>query len=269
MIDSTTDLVAILGSPIQQVKSPQNFNTYFRDNSLNLAMIAVDLEEAAVGDFIRAMRGWKNLRGCIITVPYKRTVMTLLDSVSARAKLLGAVNVVRRESDGRLTGDMVDGNGFLKALRRNGFEPRSKRALLVGAGGAGSAIAHALCEAGINHLTIIDTNIAGSKRLIDLLHPAFPVVELAGAVQTLNDFDLVVNATPIGMNDREALPIPKDLMQSLTSNCLVADVITSPALTPFLSLALQLNCKVQSGTEMALAQFNDLANFMGIMPNRI
>lgn len=160
MIRGSTELVAIVGSPIAQVKSPENFNTWFANNNCNLAMLPIDLQETALNTFAGTLRGWQNLRGCVVTVPYKQALASRLDSLSERAAALGSVNVIRRERDGRLLGDNVDGAGFLGAARKHGFEPAGKRALVIGCGGVGSAIAYALGEAGIASVTLSDPSTA-------------------------------------------------------------------------------------------------------------
>jgi shikimate dehydrogenase len=128
LITATTTLVVMVGSPIAQAKSPGNFNRWFAERGLDLTMLPIDLQHTALPAFIATLRGWQNLRGCVVTVPYKQAVVGLLDQVTERAALLGAVNVIRREADGRLLGDNVDGAGFIGARRAHGFEPAGARA---------------------------------------------------------------------------------------------------------------------------------------------
>jgi shikimate dehydrogenase len=109
MIQGSTELVAIVGSPVAQVKSPENFNRWFADHQQNVSMLAIDLAQTALDNFVQTLRGWQNLRGCVVTVPYKQLLATCLDSVSERSAALRSVNVIRREADGRLVGDIVDG----------------------------------------------------------------------------------------------------------------------------------------------------------------
>lgn len=174
MIRGSTELVAIVGSPIAQVKSPENFNTWFNHNNCNLAMLPFDLHEAALDSFADTLRGWQNLRGCVVTVPYKQALANRVDGLSERAAALGSVNVIRRERDGRLLGDNVDGAGFLGAAHKHGFEPAGKRALVIGCGGVGSAIAYALAEAGIASITLSDPSTARMGAVCELLGNGFP-----------------------------------------------------------------------------------------------
>ena len=269
MIQGSTELVAIVGSPIAQVKSPENFNRWFTDHQQNVAMLAIDLAHTALDDFIPTLRGWQNLRGCVVTVPYKQLLATRLDSVSERSAALRSVNVIRREADGRLVGDIVDGEGFLNAARKHHFNPEDKHALVIGTGGVGSAIAYALCQAGVRHLAISDISHARVEALGDLLRNRFPNCTISASPASLEPFDLVVNASPVGMDaasDDGPMPMPGALMHTLATTTLVADVVTSPTITPFLAFARRLGCPIQTGPQMALAQLGNLGHFMGVMP---
>ncbi|MBU9561071.1 shikimate dehydrogenase [Burkholderia multivorans] len=262
MISGTTELLAIVGSPIAQVKSPQNFNAWFARHGEDASMIPIDLERESLDAFVRTLRAWRNLRGCVITVPYKQAIAARIDTLTERARALESVNVIRREADGTLAGDMLDGDGFLKAAREHGFSPRGARALVVGAGGAGSAIAWALCEHGAAALTLVDLDASRTQRLRALLRARFPAVDTGTQVGSLAAFDLVVNASPAGMPGNDVLPLAETRLATLRADTLVADVVTTPDITRFLALARRAGCRIQTGAEMALAQFDDLRAFM-------
>lgn len=117
MITGFTQVVAVIGHPINQVKSPENFNRYFAQQQMDSVMIPIDIEPDAVAGYLNALRGWKNMSGVLVTVPHKQRVAALLDELSPRAMHLNAVNVVRKLPDGRLKGDMLDGVGFLLAAK--------------------------------------------------------------------------------------------------------------------------------------------------------
>lgn len=266
MIQGTTQLVAIVGTPIAQVKSPENFNTYFEGTQADLAMVPMDVAPDQIDACVALLRGWRNLRGCVVTVPYKQTFAAQVDELTARACALGAVNVVRREPDGRLVGDMVDGFGFLGAARGHGFAPAGAKVLVVGAGGVGSAIAYALCEGGVASLVLLDVDAQRRERLARVLAQAFPAVQVLDGCDSLAGLDLVANATPVGMGDSAALPLAAALLQTLDASALVADVVTQPPLTPLLALAQSRGCRVQTGPEMARAQLQHLGAAMGVIP---
>ncbi len=264
MIRGTTQLVGIIGSPIAQVKSPENFNSWFNDNAVDVAMLPIDMREAELAGFVSAMRGWNNLRGCVVTVPYKLTMAELVDELSPRAAALRSVNVLRREQDGRLVGDNVDGDGFLNAAKAHGFDPLGKHALVIGSGGVGAAIAWALCEGGVRSLGIADLSETRTAAMKAILQNAFPNIEIHTQSSTLAEFDLVANATPVGMGGTGETPLPANLLQSLRTEALVADVVTNPVITPFLELARSRGCRIQTGPEMARAQLGNLGAFMGV-----
>ena len=271
MIQSSTELVAIVGSPIAQVKSPENFNRWLADHQQNVAMLAIDLQQSMLDDFVQTLRGWQNLRGCVVTVPYKQLLASRLDVLSERSNALRSVNVIRREADGRLVGDIVDGEGFLNATSKHGFSALNKQALVIGTGGVGSAIAYSLCQAGVSHLVINDLNQERVEVLGDLLRSAFPRIVIGATPASLTHLDLVVNASPVGMGAKgdEPMPLPVALMETLNATTLVADVVTSPAITPFLAFARRMGCPIQTGPEMALAQLGNLGHFIGVTPLEI
>jgi shikimate dehydrogenase len=266
MLHGSTELVAIVGSPITQVKSPENFNRWFQANRQDLAMLPIDIREDSLDAFIDTLRGWQNLRGVVVTVPYKQVLAGRLDEVSERAAALGSVNVIRRQADGRLLGDNVDGEGFLNAACLNGFRAEGKRALVIGAGGVGSAIAWSLCQAGVESLVLSDASAARCDALAAVLGKAFPAVRIDIGYTSLHGFDLLVNATPAGMGGTGELPLDAPQLDSLQATTLVADVVTSPEITPLLAAARERGCPIQTGTQMAFAQLGNLGHFMGVTP---
>ncbi len=266
MITGKTQLVAIVGTPIQQVKSPENFNAHFAEKGTDIAMIAMDVRASEIDACVELIRGWNNLRGCVVTVPYKQQFASRVDSLTVRAAALGVVNVVRRYPDGRLTGDMVDGFGFVEAARTHGFEVSGCCALVVGAGGVGSAIAYALCEEGARSIALIESDPERLSGLATTLGRSFPDIEIVQGCYDLSAFDLVVNATPVGMGADGALPLDLPMLETLAASTFVADVVTLPAMTPFLAFARERGCKVQTGPEMARAQLSYLGAAMGVMP---
>jgi len=268
MVSGFTQVVAVLGHPITQVKSPENFNRYFADQQMDKVMIPVDIAPEAVADYLNALRGWQNMSGVLVTVPHKQRVAGLLDSLTLRARHLNAVNVVRKLADGRLEGDMLDGVGFQLAAEGHGFSASGKRALLAGCGGVGSAIAWGLCESGITHLALHDRDEETRQRLENRLATHFPEVHLTRLPATLADIDLLVNGSPAGMQGFDPLPLPQALLDTLEATTHVADVVTAPVITPLLAFAQRRDCVVQTGPEMALAQMKLMGQFIGAIPDQ-
>jgi shikimate dehydrogenase len=265
MIKATTKIVAIIGSPIVQVKMPEMLNAAFAERDLAVVMIPLDMGRDGIDAFVTVLRNWKNLLGCVVTVPYKQSFKPHMDEVSERSRRLQAVNVIRRNPDGALIGDMLDGRGFVSALLHNGFDIRGCRAAVIGAGGAGSAIADALCEAGAQTLAITDTDIARLDRVTAMLAATGGQARISRHIGALENYDLVVNATPSGMNGDPSLPLPEDAIRDLRPETFVADVVTVPAITPFLVAAKTRGCRIQTGADMARAQVELIGSFVGAL----
>ncbi len=251
----------MIGHPVAQVKSPATFNRYFREKRIDAVMVTIDVHPADVGHFFALLRGWQNCPGCIVTIPHKQEAARQADDLSPTARDLGAVNVIRRTGHGRLAGDMVDGLGFLEALRTHGFDPRGKSATVFGAGGAGGAIAYAIAGAGAASLAVVDIDRVRQDRLIALIASRYPHVALSDGLSSLAGIDLAVNATPLGMNGDTRTPFPLD---TLGPSTFVADVVTEPDITLWLQGARERGCRTQTGYEMTLGQFAMMARHMGI-----
>jgi shikimate dehydrogenase len=251
----------MIGHPVTQVKSPTTFNRYFTQNRINSVMFAMDIAPDRVACFFSLLRAWENCPGCVITIPFKQEAARQAEELSPRARYLGAANVMRRTKEGKLIADMVDGVGFLAALSWNGFNVMGRRALVFGAGGAGGAIAYSIAEAGAAALAVVDTDRGRQDHLLSLISGQFPSIFLTHEVHSLAGFDLIVNATPLGMNGDTRVPFPLASLQPAT---FVADVVTDPDITPWLAEAQKRGCPIQTGYEMTLGQFVTMARHMGI-----
>ena len=198
-----------------------------------------------------------NLDGIIITVPHKPVAFRHCDETSERSRVLEVADVMRRGADNRWSGDMTDGGGFVAALKRNGFDPKGKRALQVGAGGARSALALSLTMEGAS-VSLADLDTAKRDALIARLgRHGHKVVATEKADPS--GFDLVVNATPAGM--RPGDPLPVDVAR-LDQNMFVADIITMPLVTPLLAAAQGMGCRTQNGQQMFDAQVDFITEFL-------
>jgi shikimate dehydrogenase len=138
-ITGTTRVIGLIGTPIVQVKMPGVMNRYCAEHGIDVVLIPMDVAPGGVPELMRMIRSWNNLLGIICTVPYKQVTAALCDVLTDRARRLTTANVVRRNADGTLTGDILDGEGFIAAARANGCAPEGKRAAVIGAGGVGSA----------------------------------------------------------------------------------------------------------------------------------
>lgn len=267
-IRGTTRIVTIIGQPIRQVRSPDLLNALLARQGADAVMVPVEVAAEDVPGFVAFQRGWRNSAGFVVTVPHKRLVAGLVDALTPRARRLGATNlVVRDAATGRLTGDHLDGIGCLGAMRAHGVEPRGKSALVVGVGGAGSAVADALCEAGVARLALRDLDAARLAEVVAMLrreHPGVAVTEEA-AGEGLGGYEVVVNATPVGMGGGGGLPVASEEIGTLRPGAHVADVVTEPRVTPFLEAARGRGCSVQAGEEMVAAQMEAFARVLGLV----
>ena len=257
-LNGATRIHVTIGDPIAQVKSPAGVTAGFAARGHDAIMIPLQVKAADVEDFFRLAKKLPNLDGIIITVPHKPVAFRHCDETSERARVLEVANVMRRGADGRWSGDMTDGGGFIAALKRNGFDPGAKRALQVGGGGAGSAIALALCMEGASALTLCDLDTEKRDALIARLERHGHKVAATDTPDPAG-FDLIVNATPAGMKPGDPLPVDAS---RLNADQFVADVITMPAVTPLLTAAQQKGCGTQTGVQMFDAQVDFITEFL-------
>jgi shikimate dehydrogenase len=257
-LSGATRLYIIVGDPIAQVKSPGGMTEAFADRGHDGILVPVQVAPADLGALLAVADRLKNLDGIIVTVPHKFACFKHCSSTSARAGFLGAVNIMRRRQEGGWHGDMVDGIGFVGAVRGKGYEPRGKRALLVGAGGAGSAIAMALVEAGVSELAIHDGDTARRDDLVARLKTLDRANIIAGSSDP-DGYDLVANATPAGM--RVADPLPVDVTR-LAPATFVGCVITVPAVSPLVEAARRIGCLASTGTDMYNALQGSMIEFL-------
>lgn len=260
-INGGTKLYAIVADPIAQVKTPQTLNALMDDRGFNGVLVPMQVAPENLAAWFDGLRGIKNFGGLIVTVPHKQAIARLCDRVSDAAHLIGAVNVVRRESDGTMVGDILDGQGFVAGLRGHGVEPKGKRVIIAGAGGAANAIAFALADSGVASLSIHNRTPAKANDLIQRLHQAYPMLDAKMVSDDVAGYDIVVNATSLGMQPSDPLPLN---VSSLSPEQVVAEIIMQPETTPLLAVALERGCKVHYGLPMLRSQASLMASFVGI-----
>ena len=253
-----TRVYLIVGDPIAQVKSPFGVTQAFESQGRDAICVPAHVAPAELTDWWAGAQRARNLDGLIVTVPHKFACTAFCDTVSDRAAFLGTVNTLRRNAQGQWHGDMFDGLGYVRAMEKNGCELKSKRALLVGAGGAGSAIAHSLVLAGVSELAIHDPDEQRRQSLIDRLN-SLKLGKVTLGRSDPTGFDVAINATPIGM--KEADPTPIDISK-IHSQMFVGCVITAPVITPLIAAARAKGCQTVTGADM-FAQVRELmVNFL-------
>jgi shikimate dehydrogenase len=258
-ITGATRLYAIVGDPIVQVRSPEVFTERFAAAGMNAVLVPARVPAERFDEVVPALMALGNLDGLLVTVPFKARMLPFANHLGAAAACIGAINALRREADGSWTGDMFDGAGFVRGAERAGECLRERRVLLFGAGGAGSAIACALAGAGVASIRIVDPQADRVGALVRALREAFPACELTpAATWKTSDFDMVVNATPVGMRPGDGMPAD---IGTLSAGTLVGDVVISESPTAFIRHGLANGCRCVDGRDMHAGQSDALMNF--------
>ncbi len=260
MINGNTELIAHIGYPTYTFKSPMIYNPYFEKKGINAVVMPMGCQSIDYPVFLRSVFQLANIRGALITMPHKVVTVDLVDEVTATVKVAGACNAVKKAPDGRLLGDMFDGLGFVRGLQRKGLKTKGKRVLVVGSGGVGSAIAASLAASEIKTIALFDSNSQSAEKLGDRLNTHFPSVEVLLGRNDPEGFDLIVNATPLGM--KEGDPMPVDI-NKISPEAFVGEVVLKAEMTAFLQAAHKRGCKVQIGSDMLFEQIPVYLEYFG------
>nr|WP_255429369.1 saccharopine dehydrogenase NADP-binding domain-containing protein [Ramlibacter albus] len=262
-LSGATRLFAIIGDPIEQAGSPGLFNQAFRKHGIPAVLVPMQVPPSAVPGAIALFRQSANWDGLVVTVPHKVAVCALVDELAPAARLTGAVNAIRKESDGRLVGDNYDGAGFIEGLRQHGHALQGRHVLMVGAGGAGRAIAHAIAAEGAASITLVDRDGERARQLAEAVGQVHPKVAVSARRQGDEDtqrHDVIVNCAP---PDGDKLPVD---LSAVRSGTLVVDIVLKPAWTPLLAAAGARGLPTHAGVHMLSGQVDALLGFFGLSP---
>lgn len=260
-ITGTTRLYAVLGDPIAQVQAPTLMNPIFDRLHIDAVLVPVHARPRDLDGIVRGLKRVGNLDGMFVTVPHKVAVRALADRCSPTVDIVGSANVLRREDDGSWLAENFDGSGFVVGLAGAGHAPRGGHVALVGAGGAGSAIAAALLTAGADRLSVYDCDTPRLGALVDRLGAYWPGRVVAMTGPDLRDVDIAVNATPLGLRGDDPLPFPLDL---LPPTAVVADIVMKPRETRLLREAAARGLRVHHGIHMLEGQLDSYRAFFGL-----
>jgi shikimate dehydrogenase len=260
MISGTTKLIAHLGYPTETFKAPLIYNPYFDKHDIDAVVVPMGCRAEDYPAFLKLVFRLSNIHGALITMPHKITTMALLGEISKNAQVAGACNAVRLGPDGSLIGDMFDGEGFVRGVLRRGRQIAGRRALLVGAGGVGSAIAASLAKAEVAELALYDSHEPMMTSLAARLNQHYPNLRVSVGSTDPTGFDIVVNATPLGMKDHDPLPVDVSLISPST---FVGEVVMKQEITPFLAAVRARGCEFQVGTDMLFEQIPAYLEFFG------
>jgi shikimate dehydrogenase len=260
-ITGETRFYVVVGDPIRQVRSTELYNKLASDKEADVVFIPLQFKADDAEAAIAGLRVFKNLGGIIPTIPHKTGFLEVVDELSHRAQMVGAVNSIRCDEDGRWRGDIFDGVGYVNGLLTNDRSPAGRSVLLIGAGGAGSSMAYALAEAGVSRLQIYDIVSDKAERVASGLARNFPTVAASTGPPDPRGFDIVANATPVGMADNDPYPLDPELLEP---GQLVTEMIMKPNVTRFLKAARKKGCDTQVGYEALKGQAKANMEFFGL-----
>ena len=261
-ISGTTTLLGLIGTPVEHSKSPAMYNHCFQKFGLDWAYLAFDIPQEKAGDAVQAIRTL-GMRGANVTMPCKNAVIPYLDKLTPAAEAIQAVNTIVNEN-GTLVGHNTDGCGYTQNLRRSGVEVKGKKIVLLGGGGAASAIAIQAALEGAAEIAVFNLKDAFWPRVekgLQAIAKAAP-----GCAITLNDLqdrealhrailrcDILSNATRVGMAPYEDQSNITDLSW-FRPDLIVTDVVYAPPQTRMLREAQAAGCLTRDGLGMLLCQ---------------
>lgn len=247
MITGRGKVIAHIGYPTTSFKAPMIYNPWFEAKGIDAVVTPLGIKAKDFSMLFPALFRITTLHGALITMPHKVTVIAMLDEMTVTARIAGACNAVLKRPDGSLLGDMFDGAGFVRGALRRGCRIDGARALVVGAGGVGSAIAASMAAAGLQAIGLFDLNAGSAEALGDRLCSHYPALQVRTGSNDPAGWDIVVNATPLGMKEGDPMPVEIDRINPGT---FVGEVVMTEEYTPFLRAAQSKGCPVQVGTDM-------------------
>jgi len=260
MISGKTTLVAHIGFPTESFKSPMIYNPWFEQKGIDAVVVPMGVKAEDYEQSFKSIFRFTNLRGALITMPHKVTTVGLVDEVTPAVRIAGACNAVLKRPDGTLLGDQFDGAGFVRGVLRKGRQLTGARVLISGSGGVGSAIAASLAAAGVGELALYDARNESAEGLGQRLREHYPALTVRTGSKDPDGYDVVVNATPLGM--KEGDPLPFDVAR-ISPTCFVGEVVMKSEYTPFLRAAREKGCEVQVGTDMLFEMIPAYLEFFG------
>jgi shikimate dehydrogenase len=260
IVNGSTRIYGIIGDPIEQVKSPQVITARFHDAGKNAILIPIHVMQEKFEETMMGIMRIGNLDGLIITIPYKVYASNLAEKLGINAQLVGAINALRREKNGQWVGEMFDGKGLVTALHQNNFSITGAKVKMIGAGGAGSAVAVALAQAGAHRIDIYDIEPLRVQKLAQRINKGLSssIANFVTEAAEVDGYDLLINCTPIGMLPSDGMPAR---FGPFPSSLMVVDVIMKPEVTPLAIHAKSFGCQVINGRPMLEGQAAAIVDF--------
>jgi shikimate dehydrogenase len=259
-ISGRTRIIAHLGYPTEAFKAPMIYNPWFEMKGIDAVVVPMGVKAEDYPAALTAIFRMTNIHGALVTMPHKVTTTRLVDELTTTAKIAGSANAILLRPDGSLLGDMFDGAGFVRGVERKGRKIAGTRCLVVGCGGVGCAIAASIAAAGAAVIGLFDPVNASARELGARLQAHYPSIEVLTGSNDPDGYDIVVNATPLGMKDGD--PLPFDVAR-IASSTFVGEVVMKEEYTPLLRAAIARGCEVQVGTDMLFEQIPAYLEFFG------
>ena len=259
-VTGSTAIYVIVGDPVGQVRSPQIVNALFARAGIDALLVPLHVPRQSFSAVMPSLMQIPNLKGIVLTVPFKVEARGLVNRVLNVGLASGAINAMRRTSDGGWEGEMFDGLGLVEALRMEGVAVAGKRVLLVGAGGAGRAIATALAHSHAASIDISDVDSARAREVAASITGTSPNFKSGVTAPAFAGHDIVINATPSGMKPSDPLPID---LKGMGAGCVLFDIVPKPDVTPLIEQARKLGALTIGGKRMIEGQANALVGFFG------
>jgi shikimate dehydrogenase len=260
MISGKTTLIAHLGYPTEAFKAPMIYNPWFESKGIDAVVVPMGVKPEDYATSLQSIFKFTNIRGALVTMPHKVVTVGLVDEVTPTGQIAGACNAILLRPDGSLLGDQFDGAGFVRGIQRKGLKLQGARVLVSGNGGVGCAIAASLAAAGVAHMALYDNHDASAQALAERLRKHYPALDIATGSNDPAGFDLIVNATPLGMKDND--PLPFDVAR-ISPRTFVGEVVMKQTITPLLAAAQAKGCRVQIGTDMLYEMIPAYLEFFG------
>ncbi|MBK9702391.1 MAG: shikimate dehydrogenase [Betaproteobacteria bacterium] len=260
MISGKTRLIAHVGYPTESFKAPLIYNPWFEKNGVDAVVVPMGVKAEDFPAVLASLRKFTNLHGALITMPHKVAVVGMLDEASTAVKIAGSCNALLLRADGSLLGDMFDGAGFVRGLKRKGLALVGTSCLIVGAGGVGSAIAASLAAEEPAAITLFDTDAAAAAGLAARIREHYPRIDVRIGSNDPAGYALVVNGTPLGMKPGDPLPVDPS---RLSAGTFVGEVVMKQEITPLLKAAQDRGCRYQVGTDMLFEMIPAYLEFFG------
>lgn len=257
-INGKTRVYGIVGDPIEQVRSPEMVTWEFQQRQHNAVLIPIHVAREDFDDVIPDIMRMRNLDGLIFTIPFKVKAMGLAKTLGTQASRVGAINAIKRQSNGDWCGEIFDGMGCVEAFKRRGIALKDKRIQLIGLGGAGSAICVAVAQEHPALMRLFDLNEQSTEHMVKLVKQISPKTVVEIGLPRCDEIDILMNASPVGMLSDERLPLAAE---KFDQHLVVFDAIVMPENTPLLQLAQHCGCEVVQGREMMLGQISRLVDY--------